>query len=329
MIRTLKRAIFDGLTRQIAACNIRDTIVVAGAPRSGTTWLAEVLRALPSYKFVNEPLLLSNYEAAQKAGFAWRTHLAPNENAPQAKYFFEDVLSGRVPHGPLWHYQADSSVGRLLEQITHRKLIVKFCRAGRLLHWLLGEFEVRGAVLIVRHPCAVIASQLEHGGWDPDQLVHDIDSEEALGQMSGDVRLHFADVLDGISTRLELMTATWCLDYYIPLIEYAEYGHPWELVTYERLVLDGEGEMNRVLLALDAEMTDAVQEQLTVASEYASDDLKTSDSRNQLAKWRSRLSGQQIDRILDIVSAFGLDFYTRELEPNYSRIPGAYTALSE
>ncbi len=303
-------------------CDIDDTIVVAGAPRSGTTWLAELLRALPRYKFLNEPLFLRNNPMARDAGFAWRTHLSPEEENARAESFFRDVLSGRVSRGPLWHYESSSSVGRLVEHVRNPKLVVKFCRAGRLLHWLLKRFKVRGTALIIRHPCAVLASQLEHGGWAPDQLAHNINSEEAVGQMPDRVRDRFADVLDGISTRIEMMAARWCLDYYIPLIEYADYDHPWVLVPYERLVLDGEGEMNRVLSALDVEMTGAIRNQLTAASRYASSDLATDDRTKQLKKWRSRLSEQQIERILDIVSAFGLDFYTREPEPDYGRIPG-------
>jgi len=308
-------------------CKIENTIVVAGAPRSGTTWLAELLRELPKYKFLNEPLFLRNNPVAREAGFEWRTHLSPEEENATAQAFLEDVLSGHVSRGPLWHYKTSSSTGRLFEHALSSKLVVKFCRAGRLLHWMLRRFEVRGTVVIIRHPCAVLASQLEHGGWSLDQLDHDVDSEKALGQMSDRVRDRFAEVLEGISTRLEMMAARWCLDYYIPLIEYADRGSPWILVPYERLVLDGEGEMDRVLSALGAEMTDAVRDQLAAASAYASSDLARTDGEQQLAKWRSRLSEEQIERVLDIVSAFELDFYTEELEPDYERMPGALSTL--
>jgi hypothetical protein len=299
---------------------VSDTIIVAGAPRSGTTWLAELLRELPRYKFLNEPLFLRNYPAAREAGFGWRTHFSPEEENKKVESFLGDVLSGRVPRGPLWHYKASSSVGRLFEHAMNPKLVVKFCRVGRLLHWLMERFEVRGAVLIVRHPCAVLSSQLEHGGWDPDQLAHDINSEKALGQVPDSVRNRFADALGRVSTRVEMMAVRWCLDYFIPLIEYADRGHPWVLVPYERLVLNGERELRRILSTLNAGMKDANRHRLTVASTYASSDLKKDDKKQQLGKWKSRLSEHQIKQILEIVSGFGLDFYTRDLEPDYSRL---------
>jgi hypothetical protein len=321
MISKLKWGIVEGINSLFPAPP-QKTVLVAGAPRSGTTWLAELLREMPGYKFMNEPLFLRNNPLAREVGFEWRTHLSPEEEWPDAEAFFENVLSGRVSRGPLWHYQASSSVARLIEHTSNPKLVVKFCRAGRLLHWLLRRFEVLGTVLIIRHPCAVLASQLGHGGWAPDQLAHDIDSEEAVGQMPDEVWDRFGKVLGNISTRLEMMTARWCLDYYIPLIEYADYGHPWVLTPYERLVLDGENEMKCILSTFGAEMTDGIRDQLTSASAYASNDLATDDKRKQLGKWRFRLSKQQIDQILGIVSAFGLDFYTRELEPKYEDLPG-------
>lgn len=321
MVNALKQATLSAFTRVGMDCDPRDTIVVAGAPRSGTTWLAEILRTLPSYKLMNEPLFLPNHEAARTTGFDWRTHIAPGEEAPRAREFFEDVLSGRVPHGPLWHYQANSSVGRLIEQATRRKLVVKFCRSGRLLRWLLEEFEIRGAVMIIRHPCAVLASQLEHGGWDTDQLEREIESDEALGQMPNSVRHRFADVLEGISTRLGLMAAVWCLDYYIPFVEHDEETGtpPWILVSYEQMVLDGAKEVERILSYVNADVTAEIQNQIDVASTYASADLVTNDRERQLSKWRRRLTEQQINRVLEIVSAFGLDFYDERLIPDLSK----------
>jgi len=162
---------------------------------------------------------------------------------------------------------------------------------------------------------------LSHGGWDDENFRIKEQGMEAFGgQLPKAVEDRFASIFDEANSRLEVMTVTWSLDHYIPLIEYAEHGHPWILVPYERLVLAGEEELERVLSGLDAEMTGSIRSQLSVASAYASNDLKTTNKGKQLAKWRSRLTDPQIDRILEIVSAFGLDFYTRDLEPDYDRL---------
>jgi hypothetical protein len=39
---------------------------------------------------------------------------------------------------------------------------------------------------------------------------------------------------------------------------------------------------------------------------------------DQLSKWKKTLSEEQVERILKIVSDFGLDFYTKDIEPDYN-----------
>ena len=49
----------DTLYRWVGRGAVRDAVVVAGSPRSGTTWLAEILAAMPQYKLIDEPLHLN------------------------------------------------------------------------------------------------------------------------------------------------------------------------------------------------------------------------------------------------------------------------------
>jgi hypothetical protein len=86
MIRSAKHALFRGAGR-LAACDPSDTIVVVGSPRSGTTWLLELLRALPGYKAINEPFWYD--EVRQAHGFAWRPHLAPGV---RLSHLYRDAL---------------------------------------------------------------------------------------------------------------------------------------------------------------------------------------------------------------------------------------------
>jgi aspartyl-tRNA(Asn)/glutamyl-tRNA(Gln) amidotransferase subunit B len=62
----------------------------------------------------------------------------------------------------MWRFRAETSVGRLAEIVTNEKLIVKLIRGGRMLPWFSERFPVRSIVSIVRHPCAVVASQMSY-----------------------------------------------------------------------------------------------------------------------------------------------------------------------
>lgn len=319
MLNALKQATFSAVNRAAADCDLRDTIIVAGAPRSGTTWVAELFRELDGYKLLNEPLFLSNYPKAQEAGFSWRTYLLPDAHAPRAEAYLHDALTGRMPLGPGWYFQRNSALGRLVEHATHRRLVVKFCRAGRMLRWMTSTFDVRGTVLVIRHPCAVVASQLHHGGWEAEGLVHDLEAREALGEIPDHVYQRHEDTLASLKTRLEVMTAVWCLDYYMPLLEHGNGDVPWTLLPYERLVTRGKEELERVLSSFGASLSESLIAQLRTPSYSAKGDVQAPEQ--QLSKWRRRLSEEQIDIVLEIVDRMGLSrYYDRAIEPDYEAL---------
>jgi len=314
----LKRVAFDFAGRR-SACNLRDTLVLAGTPRSGTTWLLELFRTLPGYKALNEPLMYE--EARQENGFSWRTHAAPDEHHPEKRNHLKEMLTGRLGVSPAWYFEANARPLQLLEHATQQKMVVKFCRAGRMLQWLHQQFDVRGTVLIIRHPCAVVASMLRHGGFEKESSVreplvqHVLDSQDIPDVL----RERFFSTLQSIDSQVEALAVMWCLDHYVPFHLHRKVGYPWVLTAYERLVAAGIGELERITDALGVEITEAMHAQLDVASSSIRD-RPHREAQDQLSKWKDRLTPNQAEDILRIVDAFELDFYTDRLEPDYERL---------
>jgi hypothetical protein len=314
MIRSAKHALFRGAGR-LAACDPSDTIVVVGSPRSGTTWLLELLRALPGYKAINEPFW--HDEVRQAHGFAWRPHLAPGARAPEKRRYLASLLSGDA-RPQVWHFEASTRVGQLLEHATHPQLIIKFTRLHRMLHWFTGQFDVRGLVFLVRHPCAVVASMLRHGSWtDDEEGIEDQQFAEPPNGLPASLQDPFGPILARIETRTEALATLWCIDHYVPLVQHADGSYPWMLVPYERLVARGREELRRMADALDIETTREMEAIFDEPSSSVKDRLHASAER-QLSKWRRRLSAGQVSAILSIVEEAGLShLYTDALEPNY------------
>jgi len=297
-----------------------ETIVVTGSPRSGTTWFLELLRTLPGYKAMNEPLM---YEEARNGhGFSWRTYLDPGAEAEAKRAYLGTILTGQLGISPAWYFEADSRPTQLVEHATRDRLVVKFCRLNRMLHWFCGQFDVRGPVFIVRHPCAVVASMLRHEAWDEDDFRGADRADHALhgGSLPESLRDVFGPVLDRIETQVEVLATMWCLDHYVPLIHHADGLYPWVLVPYERMVRRGREELRRITTALGMEITSEMRNQLDEPSGSVKDQLHQ-DAQRQLSKWRRRLSDRQIKDVLRVVDEVGLsDIYSRELEPDYDRL---------
>ena len=315
----IKRATFEAASK-VGRCNLEDTVVISGSPRSGTTWLLELLRKMPDYKALNEPLMYE--EARDEHGFSWRTHISPDEEAPKQEDYIREILSGRMGISPAWYFEADSRPEQLIEHAARKKLVVKFCRLNRMLHWFTNRFEVRGVIFIVRHPCAVVASMIKHGAWDEERLqgFGDQSRQQAL---HGAEKLPFSDeddlgaMLDGLTTREEILAAMWALDHYLPLVAHAKNHFPWILVPYERLVTRGRAEVERVVDALGLDATPEMFAQLDEPSSSVKDKLHLSAKR-QLSKWQRQLSPTDIDAVLRVVDHVGLSAaYTDAIEPDY------------
>src|SRR5262249_51250275 len=128
--------------------DIRQTIVITGSPRSGTTWLAELLGTIPRSAMLWEPLFPDADPELRRIGFAERTYIPPHCEQPAMEAYLRRALTGRALNR--WTLQRTN----LLDVYRVRRWIVKFVRANMLLPWLVRRFPVHRPLLLIRHPCA-------------------------------------------------------------------------------------------------------------------------------------------------------------------------------
>jgi hypothetical protein len=306
--RIARRTLGPALVRLTAdrGYDLHETLVVAGSPRSGTTWLAEVLSSLPRSAILFEPEHVLQVPDARRAGLDWHVMKMPDDDWPEGKRYFERVLRGRVvtpwtvSHLPL---------GRAL---APRRWIVKFVDVNLILGWLAAHFPVRPPVLVLRHPCAVVGSQLRRG-WTLDHAPRLKAFFDRYPQ--------FREYVASLEQQEEWMAAHWCIHTYVPLM----LPRPWPflLTTYEQATKDPEREFGRLFeawrLAVPADLV-----------ERAARPSGTTDRGSRFAAggdarggWKRLLSDDQARRILRVVQAFGLDFYTDERMPDAERLKGS------
>lgn len=324
--------------------DIKDTIVIAGSPRSGTTMLMEILGVLPGYTSLFEPLNPIYFPDSIKVGFQPRTYKTPDEDWLEGEEYLKKVFTGQLLYDTSWLEKEDyvkknflslisSSLDQLKpEKLTHKlfgdKLIVKFVRLNRLLPWVAVRFQLRKIIFIIRHPCAVVASRFKPGIELPNNLSTNINPsyptlEDIINEASVVKGLdnHLLDRLKKIKTPEEILAASWCLDNYIPLSYTTPY--PWIVTTYEKLIKEGEKEINRLFNEIgEKNVPHSAFRHLKTASKvtHKNEQKIVTKPDEQLSKWKKSLSEKQTENILNIVSAFGLDFYTEKTEPDYENI---------
>ena len=150
----------------------QNTLCLFCQPRGGSTWLAEIFLHIPNSVLIDEPLWRGkvtmpfskpDYYSRKVPqisvlNFFYNQYIPEDVNWAEAQTLFENILSGRAASVGLYNEQ---NLKRLRKGDYY---ITKFCYANLLMPWLIDRFNFN-AILMTRHPCAVVASQLKYPAW--------------------------------------------------------------------------------------------------------------------------------------------------------------------
>lgn len=275
-------------------------LVVAGSPRSGTTWLAELICQLPGTAMLFEPLQHDQVPAARDAGLHRGSLPDPTgENDRAADAHFERMLQGQVLNA--WTTSRIS----LLQLARLRRWVVKLVHGNLVLPRLVQHFSVRRPVLLLRHPCAVVASQRKLASahcWEPEWFDPFLDRYP-----------EFAALVRGAQHVEQRLAVSWAVQQFTPLA--SEQADRLQVVAYEHLVRRGKAELERILAGWNESLPAGAERRFAVASTTTQRDSHLLRQGDPLAAWQRQLRDVEAQRVLDVARAFGLDFYNEELEP--------------
>jgi hypothetical protein len=299
LARKLALLFFNSALDSLGAVKARgydtaDTIVISSYPRSGSTWLAEILSTIPGTCIMWEPLNpgdhwvilgLKKNPALEHLGLDEYPVVAPGspDDRPDVYNYIERVLMGRA----LSRYTLSHAIAHIgwRRIVASERWIVKFCRANGILHWMTHRFPVKPIVLM-RHPCAVIASQKSHPGW---------------GHLDVDT-----------------LARLWSVNHSTLLT--GPPGRPWLVVAYEGLVTRKDDELARIFDWLGLPMPVGARAALEAPSATASERLKLGGDGTALTTWEGALTRGEVRSILATARLHGIDFYDQNREPDYDRL---------
>lgn len=257
-----------------------------------------------------EPLVPDKIRSWNGERVDWHQAVPPDTRWPRLEAYLDSVLHGsalrinrRLPR--------DHSVAKL---IRAKRLVIKFCRVSRMLPWMVSRYPHLRPIHIIRHPCAVVASQLRHPEW---QSSFSPRFEFLDGPYSG-LYDAYQPLLQGKHTREEKLAVNWCLDHLFALRSHDPRTPGTVICAYEKLVTDGVSEVQRIANAVGIERPDVHEQRMKQPSSTTERGSPVLAGGNQLLGWRNELSNDQVKRILNIVCAFGLgDLYCEAPELDY------------
>lgn len=275
--------------------SLRNSIVLAGSGRSGTTWVGNVIAANPMVAIIFEPF--DRRRVAEVAALPLRAYARPMGRYPEWEPVVERVLRGAVQNE--WTQRQ----GR---RWWANKRLIKTIRATLMLGWLTERFQPR-IVYITRHPCAVVLSRLK--------LKWETHLDVFLGQteLVEDYLAPFIDLIEGAETSIARHALMWAVENFVPLQQ--EQRKEWVWCTYEELYTQPEAEADRILRELGMRKNWLTKRALNRISMVTRADSALTEQRDALTEWQRQLSSEEIRIILDLVAAFGIDIYGSDIMP--------------
>ena len=274
-----------------------NSAMIAGTGRSGTTWLADIIASQMSCRIMFEPFHSRKVDAFRQ--FNYFHYMQPMGLDNTLYSFCQKIFSGNIRHR--W-------IDRQVEHIFPHYRLVKEIRANLFLKWINNQFPEIPLLFIIRHPCAVVLSRM-HLDWATDS---DIEPFLVQSELIEDFLKDKLDIIKSAKTDEEKHAVIWCISNLVPLQQFGR--NELNVIFYENLVLQPEIEIPKVFEAINLPYGDTVFVQANKPSTTTvrSSAIVTGDDK--ITHWKRVFSPKQIDSILSMVEAFGLDYLYSEFD---------------
>jgi len=292
-----------------------ETIIIAGSPRSGTTWVMELLRYIRKYLSLWEPFNKVIFPKVIPLGFPIKPYINTEKDNKELENYFINLFNGKY-----YSQQPHFKIREYFKRCLATGLILKFTRANRILHWIYNRFTIRGTLLIVRHPCATILSQInsQNTGY-----MRQIPKKEKMIREMKVIDIIPKKIKEKLSEHLnskeEILTLSWALDIFIPLYFIKQFK--FNIIFYEDLVINSRRELYNIFKYLGFNLIPLnIFKNIRIPSFQAKEGYYSTNPEKQLSKWKDLLTEKQVEKILSILSIFHFDFYSHEILPNHKKL---------
>jgi hypothetical protein len=301
----------------------KNTICLFCQPRGGSTWLTEILLHLPQTVLIDEPLWRGRIAAPfvkpdyytrkvksiADLDFFFNQYIPEDAQWPEAREAFEEILSGQCISIGLYDEQD------LKNLEFGNNYITKFNYANLLAPWLSRQFEFN-AIMLTRHPCAVIASQLHLPAWKH------IDPTKAIDPGNFPNYEYYALALQKvgkIDSRVKYLALIWAMGFRNTAM-HPDNNKRWLTIAYESILTNFDTELGRIDQRFHYGLKQLDIDRKRPSKSTREGSFARLQNDEQLSSWKSTLSKKQVATILDVLECFEIDIYTEQAEPDYNSL---------
>lgn len=262
-----------------------EIIIVAGAGRSGTTWLGNII-AGDEFKILFEPFDYRKIPAIE--GLGLRPYFRPHDEYSEWREIIYQIMTGQYNHD----WVKDVNIELNLKKC--RGVLVKDIRINGILKWMDNNYAIK-LLFIVRHPCAVAVSRMQCK-WKPE-----VNAFMQNNQLIEDLDVDVPYLRSLLKSELYSHVIMWCFENAVPL---RQFGEALPLFRYECLMTDKEKYVPAMLDLLGLTYDSAREKAISKLSNMSTRNRIDYDSL--LNGWKQYISSENANVIYQIVSHFKL-----------------------
>ena len=292
-IRELGNAVF------VDRSGSAQTTVLYSSGRSGSTWLSEILGSVPRTRLIFEPFHPVR-GLAELAEYRYR-YIEPGRDVPVLSAVYDAILNGERATPWTEHLNSPATM-------IYKRRLVKLVRANLLFPWLANRYPDQKHVLLLRHPAAVVLSQVRNG-WNLSSAR--IREQAELLQLPAINALgRFDWPTSGFLSNLVF----WAAENRVA-IDHALRSNTM-IVFYEHICLSPTEVLDELSRFLGLSLPTAALERLDKVSWSSSTDIGSMSVTEKISRWKGDLTGEQNIQVAQVLESCGLDeFYSLESTP--------------
>ncbi len=280
--------------------DVKNSILVAGSGRGGTTWLAEIINADNSFRDIFEPFNPRRVRSVKD--FNYRQYLRPMDRDPRYLRPAHLVFSGKL---------RDDWTDQYNRRFFCTRRLVKDIRVNLMLKWIHDNFLEMPIIFLLRHPCAVAVSRLSQR-WKSSTAIEDFLSQHTLIE---DHLKQFMPIITATRSDFEQHVLVWCIENYVPLRTLRKSDAL--VVFYENLCTRPETELNRIAEYLKLGRLELMMKRIKKPS---SQTRKRASAivlgEDPVSSWRKMVDQAMLNSAHDLLTVFGLTgLYARDPFP--------------
>jgi hypothetical protein len=275
-------------------------IFIVGHGRSGTTWVGDTFKQAPGAICYHEPC---NPKVVKEGDHShWFRYARPDKGDPYFEACLDNAFKGLLTNRRY-----------LLKQFYRRffpgyRVVVKGVAPLMSLEWVYKRFKPE-ILFIIRHPCAVALSEINKN--TPVERVID----EILKQpdLIEDHLKAYVPVLEKAKTPYEIYGAVWAARNRVIADLIPKYPE-WKIAYYEDLCIDPGRSFRDLFDHFNLDWTDKVQKYINRSTNKEKPGAFSTYrvTKNQINKWKKKLTPDEINQVRNFVEPFNLPFYNMD-----------------